>query len=246
VFAAFARLNYMLSPAALTESFAAGDLLRLAGFICLLAGAAEEIRRVQREVAATAVHRERRRIARDLHDGTAQDVAFILQMGRRLAERDGSPAAIEHIINAAEQALGHTRATVANLAQPSDESLITSLRRTVDEVGGREGVRAEVTGAADLRVPPATRAALCLLVREAVTNAIRHGGARTVRVTIDRSSALRVRVEDDGNGFDPDRLHDAGRQFGIAGMDERVAELGGELRVLSRPGEGTQVLVVLP
>ena len=246
VFAAFARLNYMISPAALTHSFAAGELLRLAGFLCLLAGAAAEIRRVQRELAAAAVDRERRRIARDLHDGTAQDVAFILQMGRHLAERDGSSAAIEHIVNAAEQALGHTRAAVANLAHTEDEPLAAALRRTVEEVGGREGVRAEVTGAADLRVPPATRTALCLLLREAVTNAIRHGGAQTVRVGIDDAPELTLRIEDDGCGFDPDRLRDASRQFGIAGMDERVAQLGGELRVRSRPGEGTQLLVVLP
>jgi signal transduction histidine kinase len=245
VFAAFARLNYTIYPSVLTDWFAIGDILRLTGFVCVLAGGAAEIRRTHRALAAAAVDRERHRIARDLHDGTAQDVAFIVQMSRRLAERDGASAAIEHIINAAEHALGHTRAAVANLGSPSDESLLSALRRTAEEVAGREGVRAEVTGA-DPHVSPATREALCLLVREAVTNAIRHGGAETIRVTIDDGPGLTLRIDDDGCGFDPEQARGAIGCFGFAGMDRRVAELGGELHLSSRPGAGTELLVVLP
>ena len=116
----------------------------------------------------------------------------------------------------------------------------------MQEVAGREGVCAEVEGPADLCVPPATREALCLLVREAVTNSIRHGGARSVRLTIDDAESLTLRIDDDGRGFDPAQVRSAVRHFGLAGMGQRVAELGGELRVASQPGRGTEVLVVLP
>jgi signal transduction histidine kinase len=244
VFSAFARLNYAIYPSMLTDWFTVGDVLRLACVVCLLAAGAAEIRRTQRALTAAAVDRERHRIARDLHDGTAQDVAFIVQMGRSLAERDDAPPALEHIISAAEHALGYTRAAVAGLAHTSDEPLTSALRRSAEEVAGREGVRAEVTGAAELHVPDATREALCLLVREAVTNAIRHGGAGTVRVRVEDVPELTVRIDDDGRGFDPERPPAIGA-FGLAAMDQRVAALGGELRVSSRPGGGAELLVVL-
>jgi signal transduction histidine kinase len=246
VFAAFARLNYLIYPSVLTEWFAAGDILRIAFFLCLLAGGAAEIRRAQDALRAAAVTEERRRIARDVHDGTAQDLAFILQVGRGLAERSGSDAALEHIVRAAQHALENTRHAIANLARPDDEPLIVALERTVHEVAGREGVDADVEGAVAVSVPPATRDALCLLAREAVTNAIRHGGARRVRLRIDDADKLTLRIEDDGRGFDPARARDSVGHFGLAGMDERVADLGGELRINSRPGRGTEVLVVLP
>jgi signal transduction histidine kinase len=246
VFAAFSRLNYMVSPSVLTDWFTAGDTLRVASLLCLLAGGAAEIRRAQEALAAAAVDEERRRIARDVHDGAAQDLAFILQVGRGLAGRSGSDAALDHIVRAAQHALESTRHAVANLARSADEPLAVALERTVQEVAGREGVRADVDGATDVSVPPATRDALCLLAREAITNAIRHGGARRVRLTIDGVDTLTLRIADDGRGFDPARAHTSAGHYGLAGMDERVARLGGELRVSSQPGEGTVVLVLLP
>lgn len=246
IFAAFARLNYLAYPSMLTEWFAAGDILRLACFLCLLAGGAAEIRRTQRALTAVAVSEERRRIARDLHDGTAQDLAFILQAGRGLAAGAGSHEALEHIVSAAQHALENTRHAVVNLALPGDEPLILALQRTAQEVAGREGVCAHVEGAAGLRVPAATQEALCLLVREAVTNSIRHGGARRVRLTIDDADRLTLRIDDDGCGFDPAQARTSDGHFGLAGMEQRVAGLGGELHISSQPGRGTELLVVLP
>jgi signal transduction histidine kinase len=246
VFATFARMNYVIYPSVLTDWFAAGDLLRLGFFLCLLAGGAAEIRLAQRAFTETAVHRERERIARDLHDGTAQELAFILQVGRRLARREGAPEALQHVATAAQHALDNTRDAIADLVRPSDEPLTAALRRTAQEVAGREGVHAEVTGADELNVPAVTREGLCLLLREAVTNAIRHGGARRVLVTVEEVPELRLRIDDDGRGFDPEQVRDAARRFGLAGMDQRVARLGGELRVSSQPGKGTELVVLLP
>jgi signal transduction histidine kinase len=246
VFAAFARLNYLIYPSILTDWFAAGDVLRLAGLLCVLAGGAAELRRAQAALTAAAVVHERRRIARDLHDGTAQDLAFIVHAGCGLAGGPASDEALERIVSAARHALENTRHAVANLARPSDEPLMLALERTVQEVAGREGVRADVAGAVDVRVPPATREALCLLVREAVTNSIRHGGARSVQLAIDDADRLTLRIGDDGRGFDPTLAPESIGCFGLSGMRQRVAELGGELRVSSGPEMGTELLVVLP
>jgi signal transduction histidine kinase len=246
VFAMFSRLHYLIYPSALTVWFGAGDILRLACFASVLTGGVAEIRRAQRAQTAAAVEDERRRIARDLHDGTAQELAFIVQAARNLADGKDAFGVLRHIVTAAEGALDNTRHAIANLAVPSDEPLAAALERTAHEVATREGVRADVEGAADVRVPPATREALCLLVREAITNAIRHGGAGSVRLTIDNAEELRLRIGDDGRGFDPEQVRDSAWSFGLAGMDRRVAELGGELQVSSRPGAGTELLVVLP
>jgi signal transduction histidine kinase len=224
----------------------AGDVLQLAFFMCLLAGGAAEIRQAQRALRAEAVAKERRRIARDLHDGTAQDLAFILHVARRLTQREGAPPELQQLETAARQALDYTRHALTGLVRPSGEPLMSALRRTAQDIAEREGARAYVEGDLDVSVPPVTQNGLCLLVREAVTNAVRHGGARTVRVNVQDAPKLRLSIGDDGRGFDPEQARASAEGFGLCGMDHRVGELGGELQISSQPGKGTEVLVVLP
>ena len=81
------------------------------------------------------------------------------------------------------------------------------------------------------------------IVREAVTNAVRHGSASVVRVDFSNGQGLRLRIEDDGVGFDPAEAHPNG--FGLVGMRERAAALGGQL-FLASTSEGTQIEVVVP
>jgi signal transduction histidine kinase len=86
---------------------------------------------------------------------------------------------------------------------------------------------------------------ICLyrLVQEALNNAVRHSGARTAKVVVERlARSIVVRVTDDGRGFDTVRL----RGMGILGMEERVKRLGGMLRVESEPGTGTTVTAEIP
>jgi signal transduction histidine kinase len=81
------------------------------------------------------------------------------------------------------------------------------------------------------------------LVQEALTNAVRHSGARNAKVVVERlANSIVVRVTDDGRGFDPVRS----RGMGILGMEERVKHLGGVLRVESQPGKGATVAAELP
>jgi signal transduction histidine kinase len=246
VFATFAWLQYVMYPSVVSDWFAAGDVLRIGFYLCLFAGGVWELQRGQRALAAAAVVEERRRIARDLHDGSAQDLAFIVQTARHLVATSHADGPLSHIAVAAEHALEGTRDAIANLARPVAEPLTSALARAAHDVADRAGARVDVSGDGELEVPIATREALCRLVREAVTNAVRHGGATSIRVTVEETPELRLRIRDDGCGFDVTARRDALGSFGLSGMTQRVAELGGDVRIDSAPGRGTEVLVLLP
>ena len=244
---AFASLNYFLFPSLYSAYFYVGDVLRLGCFLALLIGGALELRRARDELAAAAVLDERRRIARDIHDGVTQDLAYILQQGRRLAAEPGSPLAIRHIVLAAGHALDESRHAIAALERPGTESLAGTLRVTAVETAGREGgtVELDVDGAAELAVPAPTQEVLLRVLREAIINAVRHGRAGTVKVSLRLDPGPRLVVSDDGVGFDPEEASRSGR-LGLRSMAERVARVGGELTIESARGEGTRVEVRLP
>jgi signal transduction histidine kinase len=96
-------------------------------------------------------------------------------------------------------------------------------------------------------MPAARREALIRIVREAVSNAGRHGRAGRVDVELGANggTACRLRIVDDGTGFDPG-LVEPGRGFGLVSMRERAEALGGRFRLVSSPGAGTEIEVVLP
>jgi signal transduction histidine kinase len=234
LFVAFAKVNYTLLPPVAHDWVHLGDLLRVLFCVVLLWAAVIE---VAGEVAARATERERRRIARDLHDGVAQELAFIQRRAARLA---GQPDAAD-IVVAAERALLDSRWAIEHLAQPPDEPLDRVLARHAAVIAARTGVPVTFTaddGSAD--AGPELREALVRILGEAVSNA-RHGGATRVHVELS-TAPLRLRVIDDGAGFDPAT---AATGFGLGGMRERAALVGAELSVRSGPGAGTEVAVEL-
>ncbi len=232
----FARLHYLLVPQFGHEFVHIGDLLRLLFCAVLLWAAGGE---VARSVGGRAAERERRRIARDLHDGVAQELAFIQ---RRAARMSGDPDADE-IAGAAERALLDSRWTIEHLARAPDEALDRVLARHAAVVAARAGVAMSFScsGSGPAQAGPEVREALARILGEAVTNA-RHGSATRVNVELS-TDPLRLRVIDDGAGFDPSA---AAPGFGLGGMRERAALVGGELSVRSGPGAGTEVAVELP
>ncbi len=244
--AAFSRLNYFLFPSLYSEWFYAGDVLRLAFFLVLLVGGALELRRTQRDLATAAVLDERRRIAREIHDGVTQDLAYIVQQGRRLAEQPVSRPAAWALVTAAERALEDSRHAISALARPGDEPLLAALTRAAEEVAGRGGATVVIGRAVNVDVPHSMREALTRVVREAVSNAVNHGGASHVVLEVSEHPELRVRVADDGCGFIPAADEGELGRFGLVSMRERVSALGGQLHIRSRVGEGSEVVVMLP
>lgn len=226
VLGAFSRINYVLFPSRYSEWVYLGDLFRTAFYAVLVVGAFREIRSYWARVAEAAVLEERRRLARDLHDGMAQELAFVA------AEADGAVAA------AARRALDESRLAISALSRPLGEPFGLVLVQAAEEVAHRHGARIRCD-VERVDVPRALGDALLRIVREAVGNAARHGRPGTISVLLRQGS---LRVSDDGCGFDPD----VARGFGLVSIRERAAAAGAELAVESRPGGGASVAVVWP
>jgi signal transduction histidine kinase len=240
------------APVAVTAIVAAGATLaigalpltggpRAACTILVLLAAVREISEHWRGAASAAVREDRRRVARDLHDGLAQELAFISGQSKRLA-KSFDEEIVTYVGLAAQRALDESRTLVGALSRASDEPLEQAIARAAQDVAVRAGASVELSVEADVKLEREAEDALVRIVREAVTNAVRHGGAENVRVELVHASGLCLRVDDDGRGISDQPV--AG--FGLASMRQRAEGLGGSFRVLPRPNGGTIVEISLP
>jgi signal transduction histidine kinase len=136
---------------------------------------------------------------------------------------------------------------IAALTRPLDEPLDVVLTQEIEDVAERSGTILALALERGVRVEPDVREALVRIAREAVVNAVRHGGAGLVQVELENGNGLLLRVVDDGRGFDtdPEAGKSAAGGFGLISMRERAHAIGADLRVDSRPGDGTTVEVEL-
>ena len=242
---ALARVNYLLFPSIYTEYVYIGDFLRLAAYAAVLVGALRQIAAYQRLSARTAIAEERSRMARDFHDGLAQDLAFIAMAGRRLAGRDPEASTIA---DAAEQALRASRAAIVQLRE-GEEPVSRAVATLASALATRQGVRVGLNLEEDIETSPEVRNALLHVLSEAVSNAIRHGAAEQIEVTLERRGGIYMRINDDGTGFDPTCTNGAGSDrtsgLGLVGMRERVEALGGTFALRSAIGHGTAIEVTI-
>jgi signal transduction histidine kinase len=239
--AAVARINYFMFPSLYSEWVYTGDAFRLAWHVLLFVGAAREIQIYQRAYAESRVIEERRRIARDVHDGLAQELAFIAGATRRLMEEASERTTLQQIASAAQRGLDESRRAIATLARKTDDPFDVALAQTVEEVAQRFGTNVEFAAEPIGDIPVDEQEQLLRIVREAVSNAGRHAGADVVKVTCTNGGPLRVRIEDDGSGFDPQTVDETG--FGLVAMRERAAAIGAQLEIASVVGRGTSVEV---
>jgi signal transduction histidine kinase len=241
ILAAVARWNYLLYPSLYAPWVYVGDAFRLASYVVIWFGAAREIGSYWRSRAEKAVLEERRRLARDLHDGVAQELGFIATRAQELASSTDVEA--RRIAAAAERGLDEARRAIAALTRAVDEPLDVALAQAAEEVAARVGARVRLSLDPAADVPATTREELLRIVREAVTNATRHGSASSISVELENGDGLSLRIADDGVGFEPSRARTG---FGLVSMRDRARALGGDLRITSAPGEGTAIEVVLP
>jgi signal transduction histidine kinase len=243
MFAAFARVNYFIFPSLYSEWVYTGDLLRFIWHLLLFIGAVREIQVYQRVYAEARVLAERRRIARDLHDGLAQELAFIANKTRELAGGTVTRPVLLQVASAAQRGLDESRRAIQALTLTSDEPFDIALVQTVEEVADRLGARVEVDAEPAPEISTDQREQLLRIVREAVTNAGAHAQADLVRVSFTNGGPLYLRVEDDGVGFDP--AETGSRGFGLLTMEERARAIGADFRVTSTIGRGTAIEVRL-
>jgi signal transduction histidine kinase len=239
---AFAKLDYALSSPAAVEDVQIGEVLGIAAWLVLCAGVLSEMRARMLDRAQAAVARERRRLARELHDGVAQELAFIRRRAGRLSEL---PDGLE-ILDAADRALEDSRRAIEGLVPPAHEPLDVALERLGARLATECGLEVQVNVRAASKVTDTVRAELIRIISEAVRNAAHHGGARHVRVDL-AGTPLAVRVIDDGCGFRDGASSGLGvAGYGLIAMRERAEQVGGTFSYESVRGAGTLVQVVLP
>ena len=186
--------------------------------------------------AAAAALNERRRLARDLHDGVIQELGYI--RSRALCQRGPQEEFALEIAACADRALGEARRSLDELIEDRDEDLSATLERAAMEVGERYGVAVHLSLAIDVPFTPAQREAFVRIMREAVSNAARHGAPDAVWVSLANGE---LTVRDDGHGFETTVGVRPG-SFGLTSMRERAASVGATVEITSSVGEGTKVM----
>lgn len=216
---------------------------------------AERARRSEEE----AIAEERRRIAREIHDGLAQDLAAMrLQVRRWQTLIESAPDQLRDELEDLHRYLGEEirevrRAIFALRPVALDElGFWAALRRFLPEFGEQNQlhINLEVKGAKDgteeaAHLPAHLEAVLFRIIQEGLHNVAKHARASVVWVELDLSEGVTLRVRDDGAGFDPGTLGEAVRRghLGLRQMRERAAALNGTLEVRSQVGRGTEICV---
>jgi signal transduction histidine kinase len=241
-----ARLQYLALPSTLVNWVTPRELLRIVAYGLLLTVAVRQYARTRRAEAEHALAAERERLARDLHDGIAQDLAFIAVQSQRL----DAPFGEDHpVTQAARRALAASRGAIVDLSASEAPSTLSALRGVAHEIERRHGVQVRVAveahdDAAD-DLTPNDREQVVRIAREAMMNAVRHGGATKVDVLLNtKDAAPLLRVIDNGSGMEEGAATKRDG-FGLPAMQARAQSLGGELVTRRRPSGGTELAVLV-
>ena len=195
-----------------------------------------------------AIGRERARIARELHDGVATDLAGAISLFKvYLENRKGAPDQnLKNVFEILERLLKNVREALADLrpAAIGPDGLVGDLRRQADEFARVYGIRVELssTGTED-EISAQQREVVSQVVREALSNVRKHSGSSICRVKMAfAANPFLIEVSDEGRGF----TARGGSGYGLMGMRERAAGIGGRLEVVSTEGRGTTVFLFGP
>ena len=242
---AASRLQYLAMPAVAADWVTPAVGMRIAAYGLLLAVALRQDANLRHEARWTAINAERQRIARDLHDGLAQDLAVIASHGQELVSELGS----EHpLVVAARRTLAASRGAIVDLSASAAPTTGAALRQVADELEARFGVQVHVQIKADNRrgarndLDRAEREEVVRIAREAIVNAVRHGGARHIDVELDYRGPDLLRVSDDGCGIGANAMRSRSG-FGLPTMRARAESIGGRLIARRRANGGTELEV---
>jgi signal transduction histidine kinase len=219
-----------------------------------------DLRAASHRMLATS-ERELQRIVLDMHDGPVQDIFAALSqlqvLERSLGADPASQRAVQRAVGLLERALGEIRNFIGAFRPPGFE------RRPLGAIIEGLAVQHETltNQTVELDLPDdlgecalATKIAIYRILQEALANGHRHSGASSQRVSVTRrGDTITLRVADRGRGFDPKLVlaQEAdvgveGGHFGLRGIQDRVAMLGGEFGLESAPGQGTSLTITLP
>ena len=214
-------------------------------------GVAVENAHLYEQAQQLAVIEERNRLARDLHDSVTQALYGVTlcaeAAARHLDAGDATTAAgqLREIQATTHEALREMRLLIFELRPPilKREGLAVALQTRLDAVEGRFGLAVHFVDRGNGRLSPEIEEGLYRVAQEALNNVLKHACASSVTVSLQQQQErVSLEIWDDGIGFEPQVARERGG-FGLRGMEERTAKLGGTINIQSRPGEGTKVRV---
>lgn len=232
------------------------------GYLILLHDVTEKERAQEQlleQQRALATLQERDRVGRELHDSLGQVLGFVkmqAQAARVLLARE-QPAQADRYLNqlasAAQTAHTDVREYIlgARTGAGSDSDLLSALESYLHQIRENHGIATELKVAPELTagaLTPMVRAQLLRILQEALTNVRKHAQTSCVRVSLEvKDGHAEAIVQDDGAGFDPALVQaSSGQKYGLRFMQERAAEVGGNVHIHSVPGAGTQVIINVP
>lgn len=238
-----ARLYHLSVPWVGPDQVTIREVLRLLAFGFIFNAALRGDHELRADATRAATFAERRRVARDLHDGLAQDLALIASHAKKVVDELGE----EHPMSlAVRHALAVSRDTIIDLSETKSTSPRESLEAIAHELGERFGTRIVIDVAPVLALTADTRNQVTRIAREAIANAARHGGATHILVSLKPLGVASVlRVVDDGCGIEVS-AQGASEGFGIRSMRERASALGGTFTVRRAGTRGTNLEVIFP
>jgi signal transduction histidine kinase len=230
--------------------FNAEDIALLASLADHVATAVESSR-LREQAERAVVMEERERLARELHDSVTQSLyslTLLAEAGSESVRTGALQDAEQHtrrVSEIAQDALKEMRLLVHELRPPilEQEGLAGALRKRLEAVEGRAGVKTRLLADDLAELPASVEEELYRIALEALNNALKHAAASSVNVYVrTQDGAIELEVADNGTGFEPDGVSDAGG-VGLSSMRERAEKLGATLTIQSTPGKGTSVLV---
>jgi signal transduction histidine kinase len=244
------QAHAVLFPPVVVDYGTSGDAFRVGGYLVLLSSL---VTRLQLEIAERASQAERLRLSRELHDGLTQQLALLslrlAQTGAKPCSAESHARELEVARRQVESALLEARQAIGILRTGSVawDRFEETVRTFTDEFADNHCLEIDVdlAGAAPT-VDAGIQAEILRILHEAFSNALRHGGATRIKVTLEAASGwLMLCVHDDGRGFEPS-LELRGPGVGLASMRERLNHRGGEMGVDSAPGQGVTVHARMP
>lgn len=263
VLAAFSQVHFALNPGSYAALVTTGDALRVGFYAVLLLGVIVQSRSDVRAIEAAnaelrvlrdadvqrALLEERGRLAREVHDGLAQDLWYArLKQGRlaKLVDGDEARSLVQEVMTAIDSGIAEARQTVmAMRAGSTDAPLLEVVKRYVEDFGDRFALDVRFTASGDIpELPARAQAEILRIVQEALNNVRKHADATVVRVeaTADEEGLV-MSVTDNGRGFQPEL---ATRGFGLSGMRERAELIGATLEIDTAVRDGTRVRITVP
>jgi signal transduction histidine kinase len=233
-------------------------LILLAGMVWVVVlgrRVSQQTRIIEEKIRRAGVLEERDRIAREFHDTLEQELAAItIQLDAVEAQLNGSPETVRRLLglarNMSRRSLSEARRSVwdlrSHLLEKSD--LATALTEMAAPLSAASGVEIAVQSTGVSRkLPAVTEHNLLRVTQEALANALKHSGANRIIVALNYESAqVQLRLQDNGNGFDLLKVGQAtSGHFGLLDMRERAEKIAARFTLNSRPGHGTEILLVI-